>query len=177
MKLNLKQLINELNIDRSINRTAKFKKTTQKVTKYNFDISGINYVIDFVEAEMPSGQSVLEVSFKNLTAIEKLKSKKQRNIEKLYQDLDRAKYGLTNTGKSMLIFNEIYNAVISYIEKYKPAYFKYEAIEDNRKKLYNTLLKRAEKQTALKFKRLNVDPETDYRLSNESQRFIYKIEY
>ena len=172
--MNLKDLIEELNVDK-IDRSSKFQKTTQEVTKYNFDVSGIKYVIDFTKRETENNESILDVTFKNLTAIEKLKNKKRDSIEQVYSDLDRAKYGLTNTGKSILVFNEIYNAVINYIEKFKPTFLTFEAVEDNRKKLYVTLLKRAEKQTSLKFEKINFDPETKDVISNTSQRFFYRI--
>jgi hypothetical protein len=91
--------------------------------------------------------------------------------------MDRAKFGLTKTGSSMSVFNEVYNIVLKYIESKKPTYVKYEAVEDNRKKLYSTLIKRAEKETTLKFERIFVDPFTKCGLTDTSQIAVYKVHY
>ena len=58
-----------------------------------------------------------------------------------------------------------------------PRYIKYEAVEDNRKKLYSALIKRAETETALKFERIFMDPITNVKLTDTSQVFVYKISY
>jgi hypothetical protein len=67
--------------------------------------------------------------------------------------------------------------VIKYIENKKPTYIKYEAVEDNRKRLYSLLIKRAEKETTLKFERLLTDPTNNVNLTNTSQVFVYQIQY
>ena len=170
----LQEILKEISIDRNVDDISNIKDVTTKVQIYQFEVGGIKYIIQFA-LDIIGSDTILEISFRNLTAIEKLKSKKNSSVDDFYSELDRAKFGLTKTGNSFVVFNKIYNVVVKYIESKKPTYIKYEAVEDNRKKLYSTLLKKAEKETALKFERIFIDPGTDIMLTNTSQVVIYRI--
>ena len=76
----------------------------------------------------------------------------------------------------MLVFNQIYNIVGKYVEKFKPTYVKYEAIEDNRQKLYQMLIKRIQKELPIKLTPIDYDPESDSKVDN-SKTFIFKMSY
>jgi hypothetical protein len=172
----MRDIVNEIGINRKIDHLSRVKDVTTKVQTYQFEINEIKYVTQF-SVDTIGNDTVLSVSFRNITAIEKLKSKKNSSPDDFYSDMDRAKFGLTKTGSSMSVFNEVYNIVLKYIESKKPTYVKYEAVEDNRKKLYSTLIKRAEKETTLKFERIFVDPFTNCGLTDTSQIAVYKVHY
>lgn len=173
---NLKKILKDVKVDKSIDHLSKIKKITQVVSKYDFSVNDNKYVVDFT-TEYSDKTSKTSVSFKNISAIEKLKSKKHDTMSDLYTNLDQAKYGLTKTGNSMKIFNEIYNVVGKYILSEKPDFFQFEAVEDNRKSLYEHLINRIQKELPLKFERIYNDPFTGDGLSKTSQRFIYKMDY
>jgi hypothetical protein len=172
----IRDILKEIGLDKETDHLSHVKDATTKLQTYQFIVNGIKYMVHFA-LDMIGDDMVLEVSFRNITAIEKLKSKKRRDIDDLYSEMDRAKYGLTKTGNAVSVFNEIYNVVIKYIENKKPTYIKYEAVEDNRKRLYSLLIKRAEKETTLKFERLLTDPTNNVNLTNTSQVFVYQIQY
>lgn len=175
-KLLLQDILNEISINRNIDYLSNIKDVTTKVQTYQFKVNEIKYIIQFA-LDTIEDDTVLGVSFRNLSAIEKLKSKKNISVDDFYSDLDQAKFGLTKTGSSVMVFNEIYNVILRYIETKKPKYIKYEAVEDNRKKFYLALIKRAEKETTLKFERILVDPITNVNLSDTSQIVIYRVDY
>jgi len=91
--------------------------------------------------------------------------------------LRQAKLGLTGTGKQMRVFNEIYNVFIKYIEKFKPKFVGYEAIEKNRQSLYDTLMKRAIKESGIisNFKPISEEPFTNRNLLNTE--FFFEVSY
>lgn len=172
----LKKILSELKIDPSVDHLSKIEDVNQTVKKYSFEIGGNKYIVAFI-TDFFDNKSFLGVNFKNITAIEKLKSKKHDSKQDLYSDMDRAKYGLTNTGNSMMVFNEIFNVVGKYIVSKKPTYFSYEAVEDNRKKLYSSLIKRIEKTLPIKFNRILVNPLSGDSISATSQLTVYEMKY
>jgi len=172
----IREILSEIGINREVDHLSQVRDITTKVQTYQFVVNEIKYIIQF-GLDIVGEDTILDISFRNLTAIEKLKSKKNSSVDDFYSDLDQAKFGLTKTGSSIFIFNEIYNVVIKYIENKMPRYIKYEAVEDNRKKLYSALIKRAETETALKFERIFMDPITNVKLTDTSQVFVYKISY
>jgi hypothetical protein len=173
---NLLNLLKEIKIDKNINHLSKLKSVISTTQTYQFEINNIKYIIDFV-LEKINNETILNVAFRNLTSIEKLKSKTNISVDQYYSELDQAKFGLTKTGSSMLVLNEIYNVIGKYIENKTPTYFKFEAVEDNRKKLYITLIKKAEKEIGINFERIFFDPANNTHLTNTSQIFVYKINY
>lgn len=176
MKNLLKSILKEIKIDRNVNHLDKLKSVVSTTHTYQFEINNIKYIINFI-LEKIGNETILNVAFRNLTSIEKLKSKTNISVDQYYSELDQAKFGLTKTGNSILVFNEIYNVIGKYIENKKPTYFKFEAVEDNRKKLYITLIKKAEKEMGINFERIFFDPTNNTHLTNTSQIFIYKINY
>ena len=176
VKLSMLKILSEIKLNKTTDYSAKIKDVTTKIQTYQFETNGMKYIIQFAMDGM-GDDTVMDVSFRNVTAIEKLKSKKYGNVDALYSALDNAKFGLTNTGNSISVFNEVYNVVIRYIQSKRPTYVKYEAVEDNRKKLYSALIKRAEKETSLKFERILVNPIDNTHLTKTSQVAVYKIHY
>jgi len=171
--INLIDIIKELNLD---DEEYEFDDVKDTIRKYNFEIDDIKYSIKFILSELEIGESILEVSFSNISEIEKIRNKNYNDIEDSYNDLQNAKFGKTNTGKQQRVFNVIYNAVVKYILKFKPTYLKYDAIEKNRQSLYNMLISRSSKETNLKFITAEIEPETQEKIQSDS-RFIYKVEY
>ena len=74
---NLKKILKDVKVDKSIDHLSKIKKITQVVSKYNFNVNDNKYVVDFT-TEYSVKTSKTSVSFKNISAIEKLKSKTKR---------------------------------------------------------------------------------------------------
>ena len=176
--LSIINILKEIKLDKNLGDLSKIEDVNTKVQQYKFEINNIKYTIHFSIDIAENKESVLSIEFGNATAVQKIASKKgKQSADDLYADIENAKHGLTNTGSSMSVFNIVYNVLAKYVEKNKPTYIKYDAVEDNRKKLYISLLKRAEKETGLKFERTLIDPITNYRLTPTSQGAIYKIIY
>ena len=171
------ELLKEVNRDKNLVDASQFKPVNRKTIQYSFKVDGNEYRIELTSESLPDNESILSVSFLNVSAIEKLKKQKDvgGSVDSLYGELDNAKFGLTGEGNPFRVFNVVYNAVIEYIEKYSPQYLKFEAVEDNRKKLYDTLISRAQKETELKLDRIDTDPSTGNFVKETGQIRVYRI--
>lgn len=181
MKSNLKDIVyellkEELTIDKSVDHLSKIKPSKKRSEIYEFEVNSFKYEVEFITKQLERGD-VLSVSFKNLTAIDSLKKKKFSSAEEMSLSINNAKYGLTKTGNPLKVFREIYNVVGKYLLDRNPTFITYEAVEENRKRLYHRLIKSVQKETGIKFERCLVDPETSFHLTASGQTFIFKLSY
>jgi hypothetical protein len=166
----------EVNIDRNIDHLSTLKQVNieSKLKTLNFSVDDMEYKVE-IKDQMFNNTVLSIFSFVNMTAKKKLVKGKDEDLSFYSDRLAQTKTGKTGTGKQMRIFNEIYNVFIKYIEKFKPKYVGYEAIETNRQKLYFTLMKRAVKQTNLRFTQLKVHPFTEEKL--DPIEFYFEVIY
>ena len=171
--MNIKELLDEIEIDRTKDYLLSLRKFQQDRLVIPFNVDNIKYEFVIVETIIPSGEKVSTIVFKNMTAANILKKDKEETENSFIARTRDAKIGLTNTGKNMRVFNTVFNILASYLEKYKPNYLHYFAVENNRKKLYNKILERLQN-------RINIQlvPLSTSLISNElpkSNEFCFKI--
>lgn len=168
----IREIVNEVELDRTKDHLSGLKQEKQK--SLNFKVDDMEYRVIFNEIPDENESILLCVfSFVNVTAAKNLVKEPGESIESYAAKLQRTKVGTTGTGKQMRVFNQIYNIFIQYIEKFKPKFVGYEALENNRQKLYTTLMNRVTKQSELKFEKIDKNP-----ITNESLKpteFYFEI--
>jgi hypothetical protein len=166
----------EVNLDRSTDDLSSLKNVDieSKLKTLNFNVDDIEYKVE-IKDQMFDHEVLSIFSFVNITARKKLVKGDSEDLSTYATRLAQTKTGKTGTGKQMRVFNKIYNIFIKYIEKFKPKYVGYEAIETNRQKLYNTLMKRGIKESGLKFTQLKIHPFTDDTL--DVTEFYFEVIY
>ena len=90
----IREILSEIGINREVDHLSQVRDITTKVQTYQFVVNEIKYIIQF-GLDIVGEDTILDISFRNLTAIEKLKSKKNSSVDDFYSDLDQAKFGLT----------------------------------------------------------------------------------
>lgn len=172
----INEIVNEVELDRTKDHLLNLKQEKSKTL--NFKVDDMEYKIVINETlDEDTKEILLSVfSFVNVTAGKNIIKQPDESIEDFTHRFQQTKTGLTNTGKQMRVFNEIYNIFIKYIEKFHPKFVGYQSIEKNRQKLYKTLINRATKQSGIKFKDFNhINPLTQ--ISSNPFEFYFEVEY
>lgn len=170
-------IVEDLKIDRNSDDLKDLESVSISVEKISFEINDIKYQV-FFQSESNEIGTTVSASFRNITAIEKLRDKKTVSGTNsiTMAAINRAKHGITGTGNAFAVFRKIYNVVGKYIEKTRPTYFKYLAVEDNRKKLYLRIIDHIQKEIPIKFTLVKIDPSTgEEHLDKDT--FVFKISY
>lgn len=171
------KIANEVFIDRNVDHLSNLTDVNQTYKTLKFKVDENEYIVKFTIDQFNESESLVTVSFENLGAIKKLQQKKFKGQSDMFQALDNAKHGITDDRHPFRVFNIVYNVVGKFIEKFRPNYFRYESVEDNRKSLYIRSINRLQKESVMKFNRIFVDPLTGDNVSTSSQLSIYKISY
>ena len=170
--MNIKDILKEIQVDRTQDHLISLIHKEKLVIPFKID--NIQYEFVVVETILNNDEKIASVMFKNITAAKLIKKGDDETIDSYSNRVQNAKLGITGTGKNMRVFNKVFNILISYLEKYKPKYLHYFAIENNRKMLYDKILGRLQNKTNIKFTASNVSPDGSSIKENE---FYYVIQY
>ena len=83
----IREILSEIGINREVDHLSQVRDITTKVQTYQFVVNEIKYIIQF-GLDIVGEDTILDISFRNLTAIEKLKSKKNSSVDDFYSDLE-----------------------------------------------------------------------------------------
>ena len=180
---NLKEIVEDeifvedLKIDRDSDDLSTLQTVTTSMEKLPFEVNGIKYQVFFQSTTNDVGTTV-SAAFRNVTEIEKIRDKKKvfSSPDSTMDAINAAKHGITGTGSAFAVFRKVYNIVGKYIEKKQPTYFKYQAIEDNRKRLYLKIVEHIQKELPIKFTPSQIDPDTGVE-NLDKDTFVFKISY
>jgi len=166
------ELIDEIEVDRTIDHLKSFIYKEKIIVP--FTIKNIEYEFVIVETKLSDSTKMASVYFKNLTAMKSIKRGEGESMDSYNTRVQDSKLGITGTGGSTLVFGKVFNILIAYLEKYKPDYLHFFAGEENRKSLYDKILKRLQARTSIKLNPQSINLVDGSKV--QSNEFVYKIE-
>jgi hypothetical protein len=123
---------------------ANWKNSGDDITSLNFTVSnGIPYQLSFTDMYM-APEYVNQWDFIPDDTPDQISDngKFVEFVQEKEQGDGHGKQGIEGTGAAAEVFGIVYNAIIEFVQKYKPIYLMFQAAEPSRIRLYSTLVRK-----------------------------------
>ena len=128
-------------------------KKILNTNNYEFQIKQYIYHVEIVESIIISNnKKIISIKFKLMNGPNQPNRNNFQTDQQYQIALQKSQLGITGTGNPMAVFRKVIGAIINMLKDINPNYVTFSADENNRRGLYDKIIKTIQKYIPLQYK-------------------------